>query len=126
MKCPWSVTGQRNAAFKHIKALDKMLLLTIGIGLIYFGGSGVHGVQAPFATALGDDPYALVYRLLYQGVLPPTLTLSLDEGSPAYSMTWYLTNRRICGSYQFVILSTVSGMMLRERLQMLNCGMLCY
>ena len=79
VKCPWSVTGQRVSAFHHIRALDKMIWMSIGIGLIYFGGI--------------PNDRQIAEQLLYEGTIPPALTLSLDEGSPAYAMTWYLQNK---------------------------------
>lgn len=74
-KCPWAVTGQRNAAALHIKALDHQLFVTTGYGLLYY------------ATTVGAS-IALAY--LYHNTIPRTLVLHLDEGSPAYSMTWFL------------------------------------
>ena len=80
-KCPWAVTGQRNSAHLHIKAIDHMLMLTLGVGLLAFAG-------------VGADFYDVACALLLSNVIPPTLTLHLDEGSPAYAMTWYLLHHR--------------------------------
>ena len=79
-KCPWAVTGQRHAAFTHIQALDKMLVATIGVGLIAF--------QCEVEDA------AVVKKILETKKLPPTLILHADEGSPAYAMNWYLRHSR--------------------------------
>ena len=35
-KRPWSVKSQRQSAYKHIRALDKQMHLTIGSGLVAF------------------------------------------------------------------------------------------
>ena len=74
-KCPWSVTGQRNSAYYHIKALDKQLIDGTGEGLSKFQGKD------------DDDT---VRNYLYNGIVPPIFTIHLDEGSPAYSMCWFL------------------------------------
>jgi len=79
-KCPWAVTGQRNCAYLHIKALDHQVFLTLGVGLIAFQG-------------IVGDHYSVAIALLLYNTIPPTLTLHLDEGSPAYSMTWYLLHK---------------------------------
>ena len=76
-KCPWAVTGQRNSAMIHINAIDHQLFLTIGAGLIAFAG-------------LPADQQAVALSFIYNNVIPPVMTLCLDEGSPAYSMCWYL------------------------------------
>ena len=77
MKCPWAVEGQRVSAWHHIKALDKQVFLTLGIGLSFFQGTE-------------HDWMTVALQFLYMNIIPPTMTLHLDEGSPAYSMTWYL------------------------------------
>ena len=79
-KCPWTVTGQRNSAYLHIKALDHQLILTIGEGLKLFIGESCEN----------DDCALVALNYLNSGRAPPTLILHLDEGSPAFSMTWYL------------------------------------
>ena len=76
-KCPWAVEGQRVSAWHHIKALDKQVLLTLGIGLSFFQGTE-------------HDWMTVALQLLFINIIPPTMTLHLDEGSPAYSMTWYI------------------------------------
>ena len=65
----------------HIRALDHQLLLTIGAGL----------VAVACAAALNDIDIVTAY-LLHQKI-PPTLSLHLDEGSPAYAMTWFLAGQ---------------------------------
>ena len=80
-KSPLEVTGQRQAALSHIRALDHQLVLALGIGLI------------AFVAASGVTDMDIVLAYLMDGILPPTLSLHLDEGSPAYSMTWFLANR---------------------------------
>ena len=76
-KCPWAITGQRHAAMSHIEALDKMLLLSIGEGLVAF--------------QCGDkSDEEIVKTMLETRRLAPTLILHADEGSPAYSMNWFL------------------------------------
>ena len=77
VKCPWAVEGQRVSAWHHIKALDKQVFLTLGIGLSFFQGTE-------------HDWMTVALQFLYMNIIPPTMTLHLDEGSPAYSMTWYL------------------------------------
>ena len=81
-KCPWAVSGQRKAALAHIQTLDHQLELTLGAGLKAFAG-GV-GDQADHAL--------VAVRFLLLGVVAPTMILHLDEGSPAYSMCWYLVH----------------------------------
>ena len=76
-KCPLAVTWLREAAHMHIKAIDKQLQLTTGEGLVQFAG--------------GDsEPKDVAKQFLEHDVIPPTLCLHLDQGSPAYSMTWFL------------------------------------
>ena len=80
--------GQRNSAHLHIKALDHQLFLCLGIGLTFF------------ACAEGETDLSIVNALfasLHAGgylSIPPTLVLHLDEGSPAYSMTWFLSHHK--------------------------------
>ena len=76
-KAPWKVKGLRNSAYVHIKALDHQLNLSIGSGLDCFKGDE-------------DDHAEVGIHMSVDGKIPPTLTLHLDEGSPAYSMTWFL------------------------------------
>ena len=77
IKCPLAVVGQRHSALTHIQALDKMLLLTIGIGLI------------AFVVAAGLTDEDLINEVLETGRMLPTLILHADEGSPAYSMNCF-------------------------------------
>ena len=74
------MTGQRNCAYLHIKALDHQVFLTLGVGLIAFQGK----VEDHYSVAIAYLPY---------NTIPPSLTLHLDEGSPAYSMTWHLLHK---------------------------------
>ena len=86
-KCPFAVTGQRQSALLHLKALDKQLKLTTGAGLNAYGDNGYSSYQIASAFLLG---------IVLAGCLtsiPRTLTLHLDEGSPAYAMVWFLTNQ---------------------------------
>ena len=76
-KCPWAGTGQRESAHMHIRALDKQLELTTGKGLSQFEG-------------WEDDANEVARQLLHEDVIPPTFCLHLDQGSPAYCMTWFL------------------------------------
>ena len=83
-KCPFAVTGQRQSAFIHLKALDNLLQLTIGSGLdAFIAGDNLEDVIAYIADSSKE------------GSIPATLTLHLDEGSPAYAMVWFLVNH--CG-----------------------------
>ena len=66
-----AVVGQMHAAHTHILALDKMLLLNLGIGLI------------AFVAAAGLTDEDIVKVVLEIGRLLPTLVLHADEGSPA-------------------------------------------
>ena len=77
-KCPWSVAGQRHAALAHIQALDKILTQTIGDGL------------KAFQCGEDETDDVVVKNMLETKKLKPTLILHADEGSPAYSMNWYL------------------------------------
>lgn len=87
-KCPLAVIGQRRAAKFHIRALDKMMLLVFGIGVLCLLGQlrqlGEEGSNA----VLGCREAAL--QSLTEGRLRPTLVLFGDEGSLGYSMNWYL------------------------------------
>ena len=80
VQCPWAVTGQRHAAHAHIVALDGTFRFCIGIGLIYFH------CQESIEDA--------VRIILESGKFEPTLILHAGEGSPAYSMIWYLLVHR--------------------------------
>ena len=74
------VKGQRQSALAHIRALDHQLLLAVGVGLI------------AYAVAAGVKDLDIVIAYLMEGVIPPILCIHLDEGSPAYAMTWFLAN----------------------------------
>ena len=54
--------------------------ITIGEGLKLFTGE----------SGENDDCALVALNYLNSGRVPPTLILHLDEGSPAFSMTWYL------------------------------------
>ena len=78
------MTGQRQSAYIHLKALDKLLSLTIGSGLdAFIAGDNLEDVIAYIADSSKE------------GSIPATLALHLDEGSPAYAMAWFLVNH--CG-----------------------------
>ena len=64
-KCPWAVTGQRNSAYLHIKALDNQLQVSIGSGLIAFKGED------------GDEEQVAI-AYLNDNKIPPVLTIHLD------------------------------------------------
>ena len=79
-KCPWAVTGQRNSAMIHISAIDHQLTETIKAGLKSFSGNP-------------DDQQTVALSFIYNSRIPSVLALCLDEGSPAYSMCWYLLGK---------------------------------
>ena len=87
-KCPLAVTGQRHSAQYHIRALDRMLLFTISVGLSAFIGpprkSGDKGSNA----IVGCEEEAK--DVLTTKKFKPTLVLTGDEGSPGYCMNWFL------------------------------------
>ena len=76
-KCPWGVTAQRESGHMHIQALDKQLELATGKGLIQF-------------RETDRDAKQVAKDFLERDVIPPVLNLHLDQGSPAYCMTWFL------------------------------------
>ena len=72
-KCPVAVIGQRHSALMHLHAIDQMLLLTLGVGLVYF-------------QSLGMSDAELVLEMMQTQKLPPALVLHADAGSPGYAM----------------------------------------
>ena len=57
-KCPFAVTGQRQSAFIHIRALDKLLKLTGGSGLdALIDGDNLEDVIAYIADSSKEKTY---------------------------------------------------------------------
>ena len=78
---PVNVKSVRSGAFHHLKALDNMLLMVVGEGLMTF--------QAI------DDADKWV-GLAWNGNTPPVLLLHLDQGSRAWAMTWLIHYKLCC------------------------------
>ena len=70
-KAPPVVRLQRLGAAKHITAVDRLLTILLGVGLLLYKPS--------------EDVFDFV-----QDELPFTLVLHMDEASPGYAMYWFL------------------------------------
>ena len=89
----------RASAYQHIKAMDNILETVMGVGLETFQ---VHATDwsNPLRAVLQERVIEIMEGKLISVCnvplaevtpLPRTLVLHLDEGSSAFSMTWFLT-----------------------------------